>query len=115
VPIVQPIIADQHVLEVLGFAGGFAHKQDGGSGSNGVGDADEGFLRNVASARAGKSEDSSAQERERKADPLLLGEIRFGFSEFRAVRASGADFSQLGIERLRHSCVAGCLCGTSGA
>src|SRR5438093_1148789 len=63
-------VANEHVLEVLGLAGGFAHEEDGGGGSNGVSDTDESFLGNVASARASESEDSGAQEREREADPV---------------------------------------------
>src|SRR6266446_6362214 len=53
-------VADEHVLEVLGFAGGFAHEQDGGSGSHGVSNADKSFLGNVASAGASESRDSGA-------------------------------------------------------
>src|SRR5207247_1785734 len=63
-------IADEHVLEVLGLAGGFAHKKNGGGGSNGVGDADKSFLGNMASARASESEDSGANKGEREADPV---------------------------------------------
>ncbi len=46
---------------------------------------------------------------------LFLGEIRFGFGELRAVSGRAADFSQLGIERLRSAGVPGGLRGTSGA
>src|SRR6266853_1146675 len=69
-------VADEHVLEVLGFAGGFAHEQDGGSGSNGVGDADKSFLGNVASAGASESKDSGAKKRERQADPIRGASMR---------------------------------------
>src|SRR6266436_8732165 len=69
-------VADEHVLEVLGFAGGFAHEQDGGGGSNGISDADKSFLGNVASARASESKDSGAQEREREADPVRSAAVR---------------------------------------
>src|SRR2546428_717994 len=62
-------VADEHVFEVLGLAGGFAHEKNGGGGSNGVSDADESFLGNVTAARASESEDSGAQERERETDP----------------------------------------------
>src|SRR5258708_4230671 len=69
-------VADEHVLEVLGFAGGFAHEQDGGSGSNGVSNADKSFLGNVASAGASEREDSGAKKREREADPIRGASVR---------------------------------------
>src|SRR5258708_33969825 len=69
-------VADEHVLEVLGFAGGFAHEQDGGSGSNGVSNADKSFLGNVASAGASEREGSGAKKREREADPIRGGSGR---------------------------------------
>jgi hypothetical protein len=46
---------------------------------------------------------------------LFLGEISFGFGEFRAIGAWATDFSQLGIKRLCSAGVAGGLRGTRGA
>src|SRR5260370_2137134 len=56
-------IADKHVLEMLGLAGGLAHQENGHGGGHGVSDADEGFLRNMASAGAHKSANGGAQKR----------------------------------------------------
>ncbi len=61
---------------MLGFAGGFAHEQDGGSGSHGVSNADKSFLGNVASAGASESKDSGAKKRERQADPIRGASMR---------------------------------------
>ena len=69
-------VAYEHVLEVLGLAGGFAHEKNGGGGSDGISDADESFLGNVASARASESEYSGAKEREREADPVGSAAVR---------------------------------------
>src|SRR5579864_1241211 len=57
-------VADQHVLEVLGFAGSLAHGQDGGCGGDCIGDADEGFLGNVAAPGTSQGKDGGSQERE---------------------------------------------------
>ncbi len=82
-------VADEHVFEVLGLAGGFAHEKNGGGGSNGIGDANEGFLGNVASAGASEREDSRAQERERETNPIGGA----------AVRVHAGDNSDGGAER----------------
>src|SRR6266851_4295266 len=69
-------VADEHVLEMLGFAGGFAHQEDGHCGGDGVSDADEGFLGNVAAARARKSENGGAEKRKAEADPVSAAAVR---------------------------------------
>ena len=40
-------VPDQHVFQVLGLAGGFAHGENSRGRGHGVGDSDEGFLRDV--------------------------------------------------------------------
>src|SRR5216684_8251306 len=50
----------EHVLEMLGLAGGLAHQENGHGGGHGVSDADEGFLRNMASAGTRKGENGGA-------------------------------------------------------
>ena len=55
---------------MLGLSGGFAHEQNGGGGSNGVSDADESFLGNVASARTGEGEDTGTKEGKRQTNPV---------------------------------------------
>src|SRR4029077_18389782 len=63
-------VTDEHVFQVLGFAGGFAHEQDGGGGSDGVSDTDEGFLRNVAAAAPRDSENGGTEKGEAETDPV---------------------------------------------
>src|SRR5207245_5887806 len=63
-------VSDQHVFQVLSFAGGFAHEQDGGGGSDGVSDTDEGFLRNVAAAAPRYSENGGTEKGEAETDPV---------------------------------------------
>src|SRR2546427_7170399 len=48
-----------HILEMLGLPGGFAHQQNGHSRSNGIGDADKGFLGDMAAASARSEEHTS--------------------------------------------------------
>ena len=57
-------IADEHVLEVLGFAGGLAHGEDGGGGGDGVGDADEGFQRDASAMGSYQGEDAQDSARD---------------------------------------------------
>jgi len=52
--------------EVLGFAGGFAHEQDGGSGSNGVSNAIKLPGGMWPLLEASESKDSGAKKRERQ-------------------------------------------------
>src|SRR6266851_7833709 len=69
-------VADEHVLEMLGFAGGFAHQENGHGGGNGVSDADEGFLGNVTAAGACKGENGAAEKGEAEADPISAATMR---------------------------------------
>src|SRR5467141_4655000 len=69
-------IADKHVLEMLGFAGGLAHQENGHSGGHGISDADEGFLRNMAAAAARESENGGAEKGEAEADPVGAAAVR---------------------------------------
>src|ERR1700682_3239999 len=68
-------VADQHVFEVLGFASGLAHEQDGHGGSHGVSDADESLLRDVAAAGTRESEDWGTQQREPETDPIRAAAV----------------------------------------
>ena len=69
-------VTDEHVFEVFGLAGGFAHEEDGGPGSYRVSDADESFLRNVAAPCARKRENGSAEKGEAEADPVGAAAVR---------------------------------------
>src|SRR5213592_1864092 len=93
-------VADKHVLEVLGLAGGFAHEKNGGGGSNGVSDADESFLGNVTAAGASESEDSGAKEREREADPVGAAAVRVHADNN---RDGGAKRSDLGESEIHEN------------
>src|SRR5229473_348979 len=87
-------VSDEHVFQVLGFAGGLAHDQDGGSGGYGVGDPDEGFLRNVRAPRARHREDARAEKGERKADPVGTGPVRVHAYEYAHRGAERSDLRQ---------------------
>ncbi len=69
-------VPHQHVLQVFGFAGRLAHRQDGGGGSDRVRDADERFLRDVRASRSHQREDGGAQKRETQADPVGAAPVR---------------------------------------
>src|SRR5216684_1281709 len=69
-------VADEHVFEMLGLAGGFAHQENGHGGGHGVSDADEGFLGDMAAAGARKRENGGAEKRESKADPVSAAAVR---------------------------------------
>ena len=61
---------------MFGFAGSLAHGEDGGSGRDGIGNADESFLRNVAAASAGKRKNAGAHKREAQAKPVSAAPMR---------------------------------------
>ena len=69
-------ISDQHILEMLGLPGGFAHQQNSHSRSNGIGDADKGFLGDMAAASARKGENGSAEKGEGQTDPVGTAAVR---------------------------------------
>ena len=69
-------VAHEHVFQVFRFARGFAHEQDGGGGSNSVGDTDKSFLRNVASAAARYSENRGTEKGEAETDPVRGAPMR---------------------------------------
>src|SRR5258708_25524953 len=92
-------IADEHVLEVLGLAGGLAHEKNGGCGGNGVGDTDKGFLRDVAPARASESEDSGAEKREREADPVRGPAMRVHADDDGNRGAEGGDLRESKVDK----------------
>ena len=91
-------VADEHVFEVLGFARGFAHQQDGHGGSHGVGDTDEGFLRDVAATGACEGEDRGAQESKSEADPVGTAPMRVHTDDDRDSRAEGGDLREREID-----------------
>src|SRR6266852_6663207 len=66
----------EHVLEMLGFAGGLAHQENRQCGGNGISDADEGFLGNVTAAGARKGENGGAEKRKAEADPVSAAAVR---------------------------------------
>ena len=57
-------VAHQHVLEMLGFACGLAHRENGSCGSHRIRNANEGFLGNTSAAGAGESKYGRAHESE---------------------------------------------------
>ena len=63
-------VADQHVFEVFGFASRFAHGQNGRSGGHGIGNADKGFLRNVAAPGACEGKNGGAHKGEGQTQPV---------------------------------------------
>src|SRR5215468_2991805 len=69
-------VTNEHVLEVLRLTGSFAHQKNGGSRSDGVGDANESLLGDVAAGAAGEREDGGTEEREGKTDPVRSAAMR---------------------------------------
>jgi len=63
-------ITDEHVFQMLGFAGSLAHQKNRGGGSNSIRDADKGFLGDVPRRLRASAEDGGAEEREPQADPV---------------------------------------------
>ena len=63
-------VAHQHVLQVLGFRGGLAHRKDCRGRGNGIRNADNGFLRNPGALAADHREDRCADEGEQQAHPV---------------------------------------------
>ncbi len=61
---------------MFGFAGGFAHQQNGRRGSDRIGNADECFLRNVPAAAARDSENSRSEESEAETNPIRGPAVR---------------------------------------
>ena len=63
-------IAHEHVLEMLGLSGGFAHGKDGRRRGHGVGNSDKCLLRNVAAPGTREGKDSSAGKGKSQAKPI---------------------------------------------
>ena len=61
-------VAHQHLLQVLGLLGRFAHRQNRRRAGHRVADADDGFLRNAHLAAADGGEHRRADEGEDQAD-----------------------------------------------
>src|SRR5580704_11569080 len=61
---------------MLGLAGSLAHQENRHSRGDGVSDAYESFLRNMAAARAREGENGSAEKREAEADPVSAAAVR---------------------------------------
>src|SRR5215469_12657886 len=87
-------VADQHVLEVLGLAGGLTHGQDGCGGRNCVSDPDKGFLGNVAAPGTSQSKDGGSQERESEAEEVGAASVRVHAHQDCDSRAQGSDLRQ---------------------
>ena len=63
-------ISHQHILQMLGFTDRFAHRQDGTGGGDGIGNADDGLLRNLPAPALQGGENYSAEKREDQADGI---------------------------------------------
>src|ERR1700738_3607036 len=91
-------IADEHVFEVFGFAGGFAHQKNGERGSYGVSNTDESFLGNMAAPCSRKSENGGADKSERQADPIGAATVGIHTRDDGHNGAQGGDLREREID-----------------
>ncbi len=69
-------VPDEHILQMLGLASGFAHCEDCGRGRHRVCDADEGLLWNMSPTGSGKGENRRTHEGECQAQPVGSAAVR---------------------------------------
>ena len=69
-------VADEHVLQMLALRAGLAEREDRRRRCDGVGDADDGFLRDAGVSAPDRREDRRADEREQEADPVDRRRVR---------------------------------------